>query len=78
MNTEDIIKEFVSNHSEEEILAYCSSELISKHNLIIRELCNKNYEKAAGAAGESTFPLAVLAALNTKKNKGNKKDVVVA
>ena len=72
MNTEKLIKEFIDNHSEAEVLAYCTSELVSKHNLIMRELCNKNYEKAAGAMGETTMALAILAALNSRKNGGGK------
>lgn len=38
----------------------------------MRELCNKNYEKAAGAMGETTMALAILAALNSRKNGGGK------
>lgn len=77
MDTEKLINEFINNHSESEVLNYCTSELVSKHNLIMRELCSKNYEKAAGAIGESVFPLAILAALNSKKN-GKTKTVNVA
>lgn len=77
MDTESIIKELIENHSENDVLAYCTSELVSKHNLVTRALGSKNYEKAAGVIGESSFALGVLAALNAKQN-GKKKDITVA
>ena len=77
MDTETLIKEFINNHSEAEVLDYCTSVLVSRHNVMMRELCAKNYEKAAGAMGETTLPLAILAALNAKKS-GKKKEVAVA
>ena len=77
MNTEKIIKEIVENHSEADVLAYCTSELVSKHNMVTRALGTKDYERAAGVMGESTFVLAILAALSEKKS-GNKKSVTVA
>jgi hypothetical protein len=77
MNTEKIIKEIIDNHSEAEVLAYCTSELVSKHNMVTRALGSKDYEKAAGVMGESTFALAILAALSESKS-GNKKSVTVA
>lgn len=77
MNTEKLIQEFVENHSEAEVLAYCTSELVSKYNNVTRALGTKNYEKAAGVMGEAGLTLAILVALNNKKN-GNKKDIAVA
>ena len=77
MNTETLIKELLENHSEADVLAYCTSELVSKYNNVTRALGTKNYEKAAGIMGESMFALAVLVALNNKKS-GNKKDIAVA
>lgn len=77
MDTKSIAKEYVANHSEEEVLAYCTSELVARRNLIMRELCAKNYEKAAGVGGEASLALALLEALNEKKN-GTKKNISVA
>jgi hypothetical protein len=45
--------------------------------MVTRALGSKNYEKAAGVIGESSFALGVLAALNAKRN-GKKKDIAVA
>lgn len=77
MNTNSIAKEYVANHSEEEVLAYCTSELVNRRTLALRELSAKNYEKAAGILAEATLALALLEALNEKKN-GTKKSVAVA
>jgi hypothetical protein len=77
MNTNTIAKEYVDSHSEEVVLAYCTSELVNRRTLALRELSAKNYEKAAGILAEATLALALLEALNEKKN-GTKKSVTVA
>lgn len=77
MNTKSIAKEYVANHSEEEVLAYCTSELINRCILAQKELTAKNYEKAAAIIGETSLALALLGALNEKKS-GATKTVSVA
>lgn len=77
MNAKSIAKEYVANHSEEEVLAYCTSELTNRCILTQKELSAKNYERAAAILGEASLALALLGALNEQKN-GSKKNISVA